>query len=138
MFNRYLQFAVVMAAFNPAPALSQSADPIMESVRPQYERVKQYLLSAAQQMSEDDLAFSPTSGVRSGLAMFAHIADSQHYFCSAALGESTPHETEIERSVSTKEALIAELRASFAYCDQAYAQSDAEALSPLQAFGGRG
>lgn len=131
----FLVFLTLATA--PGAARAQASDPVMQSVRPNYEQVKDYLLRAADQMSEADLAFQPTSEVRSGLAVLGHVADSQHFFCSAALGETSPHETQIERTQTTRAGLLQALRQSFSYCDQAYAQADTDVLGSLRAFGGR-
>jgi uncharacterized damage-inducible protein DinB len=117
-------FAVVPIA---SLAAAQEPDPVVGSVRPHYERVKEYLLRSADQMSDDDFAFRPTADVRSAISMFGHIADSQYYFCSVGLGES-PRETEIEQTEQTRTGMVAALRQSFEYCDRAYAQSDAQVL----------
>lgn len=126
--RHWLYASPIAAVLCFGPAAAQETDPVMESVRPHYERAKDYILRSAEQMSEDDLAFQPTTEVRSALGLLGHIADSQHYFCSIALGEETPHETGIERTQVTRAGMIEALRESFAYCDQAYAQSDAEAV----------
>jgi uncharacterized damage-inducible protein DinB len=137
MTARATMCAMVLALIcAPARVAAQASDPVMQSVRPHYERVKQYILASADQMSEDDLAFGPTAEVRSALAILGHIADSQHFFCSAALGESSPHETQIERDETRPAGMVQALRDSFTYCDQAYAQGDEEVLQPLDAFGG--
>lgn len=117
-----------------SPAAAQESDPVMGSVRPHYERVKEYLLRSADQMSEEDFAYRPTSDVRSAMSMFGHIADAQYFFCSVALGERPP-ETEIEQTERTRAGMVEALRQSFEYCDRAYAQPDAQAL---QLFGPEG
>lgn len=133
MLRHPLPLTLLAVAHLALPVAAQAQDPAMESVRPHYERVKGYLLRAAEQMSEEDLAFRPTEEVRSAAALLGHIADAQHYFCSVALGEATPHQTEIEKTETTRAGLIAALRESFDYCDRAYAQSDADALQPVRA-----
>lgn len=126
-------FLLMSAVLAPGTAAAQATDPMMEAVRPGYERVKSFLLRSAEQMSEEDLLFRPTEEVRHGLALLGHIADSQHYYCSVALGESTPHDTQFEATVTTREGMIEALRESFEYCDQAYAQADAVVMQPAPA-----
>lgn len=126
---RDMLFSFLAAALiAPATAPAQTSEPVMSSVRPGYERVRSFIMAAAEQMSEDELRFRPTDEVRHTLGLLGHIADSQHFYCSVALGESTPHSTEIEQTQTTGEGMIRALRESFEYCDRAYAQSDAEAL----------
>jgi uncharacterized damage-inducible protein DinB len=130
-----LTVAVIMLA--PAIADAQAADPVMASVRPSYERTKDLLMRSAEQLSEEEIVFQPTEEVRHALGLLGHIADSQHFYCSVALGESAPHNTEIEDTQTTREGMIQALRESFEYCDRAYAQSDAEALQPVAVRDGR-
>lgn len=121
----------------PAPAAAQTAssDAAVSAVRAQYEQVRGYLTRAAEQMPEADYAYQPTPEVRSYGRMLGHVANAQYAICAAALGESSPNAENIERTRTTKAALIEALQGSFAYCDRAYALDDASALQPTRLFG---
>lgn len=128
---------LLAAVLAPGAVAAQAEAPVMKSVRPGYESAKNYLLRTAEQLSEEDFEFRPTADVRTVREQLGHIADTQHLYCSVALGESTPHETDLESTRTTRDAMIQALRESFEYCDTAYAQSDAEALQPVAVWGGQ-
>lgn len=97
--------------------------------------VKNYVLQSAEKMPEEHFAFKPVPEVRSFAALLGHIADAQYAFCSAVLGEKNPAPG-IEKTKTTKAELAAALKEAFAYCDKAYAISDAQASETVKFFGG--
>lgn len=137
--NRLL-VALLLASAQPlaaqAPQKSEGAtNPVMGSTRPHYERVKDYLLRAAEQMPEEHYAFRPTPEVRTFGEMIGHLADTQYYFCSTALGEENPQKEELEKTRTTKTALVEAIRASFEYCDRSYEMTDARVTRSVQLSG---
>ncbi len=87
-----------------------------------------YITTAAEQMPESLYAYKPVPTVRSFGQLIGHVAGSQHMFCAAALGEKPSAEGDVEKTVTTKTALIAALKASTEYCQKAYAMHDADAM----------
>src|SRR5262249_41888879 len=107
------------------------------AIKAQYERQRDYILRAADKVSEADYGFRPTDEVRTFGQIVGHIADDQYLFCSAALGEESPGPASVEKTQTTKAALIAGLKAAFAYCDSAYAgMTDAKGAEVVRFFGG--
>ena len=87
-------------------------------------------------MPEENYSFKPTDAVRSYGQVLGHLADSQYYFCSVALGDKGPN-LKIEETKTSKVDLIAALKASFAYCDKVYdGMTDASGAQTVQLFGG--
>jgi len=122
----------------PVPALAQkapAADAAVAAVRSQWEAQAGYLLRAAEQMPEADYSFKPVATVRSFGQLIGHVAGSQNAMCAMALGEPERSEDEIEKSTTTKAALVAALRASSEYCRRAYAQTDAAATAEATVYG---
>jgi uncharacterized damage-inducible protein DinB len=99
-----------------------------------YDMAKGWITSAADQMPEADYAFKPTPEVRSYGQLIGHIANANYMFCSSALGEQSPSQQNLEQ-VTSKAQLVEALRASFAYCDRAYAMTDEKAGEALTVFG---
>ena len=99
-----------------------------------YDMVKGYITRAADQMPEADYAFKPTPEVRSYGQLLGHVANANYMFCSTALGEQSPSQQNFEQ-VTAKAQLVQGLRDSFAYCDRAYAMTDAKAAEALTVFG---
>lgn len=142
MSLRPTTIVLAFAAFLAAPAGAQSpeaqsaaGDPVMTSTRPHQARVQDYLTRSAEQTSEEQYAFRATSEVRSFGEMLAHVADAQFYFCSVALGESSPAPADIEETHTTKASIMEVLQRSFEYCDRAYGMSDDEATRAVESGG---
>lgn len=100
-----------------------------------YGYVKGMLLRTAEKMPEENYNFKPTIFVRSFGQMVRHVAESQYYFCSAALGEKAPAQ-KIDPSKTSKADQIAALNDAFAYCDKAYdGMTDASATQMVKFMG---
>ncbi len=67
--------------------------------------------------------------------LFAHVADGQYEFCSAA--EGAPVNKKVEETAKTKAEITAALKEAFAYCDGAYAKLTAESAVEVVPFFGR-
>lgn len=101
-----------------------------------YAGVKATLLRSAEKMPEESYNFKPTDAVRSYGQLIGHIAESQYFFCSAALGEKNPAR-KIEQTKTAKADLVTALKEAFAYCDRAYdGMTDATATQMVKLFGG--
>jgi len=93
-------------------------NPMSKETKQLYTTVKGYILKSAEKMPEANYEFKPSPEVRTYGAILGHLADDQYFFCSAAKGETK--DTKIEKEISAKALLIAELNKAFAYCDEAY------------------
>lgn len=94
-----------------------------------------YLVRAAEQVPESLYSFRPTASVRTMGQLFGHVAGAQYMFCAAALGEAPRAEGDIEKAVTTKAGLVQALKESNAFCERAYAISDAASAAPISLFG---
>lgn len=100
-----------------------------------YGSVKKILVAYAKKMHEENYNFKPTDVVRSYGQIIGHIAESQYFFCSIALGEKNPAPG-IEKTKTSKADLIGALKDAFAYCDKAYdGMTDASAVQIVKLFG---
>ena len=118
-------------------SLALADDPISASMKGSYERVKKFIVGAADLMPPADYAFKPTPEVRSYGQLIGHLADAQYMFCSSAKHEKLQRK-DIEKNVTTKDALKKALAEAFAYCDAVYAAStDASLKEPAELFGGK-
>lgn len=93
-----------------------------------------FVVAALEKTPDSLLTFKPTPEVRSLGQLYAHVADGEHLFCSLALGQGMPT-TSIEKTKTSKADLLQALKESAAHCDQAYAQTDAQAQAPANFFG---
>jgi uncharacterized damage-inducible protein DinB len=120
-------------------AAAVAANPISSSLKFNYERVKKFILAAADEMPPADYAYKPTPEVRSFGQLIGHIADASYMFCGAAKKEAKPPvKASIEKTMSTKAELKKALGEAFAYCDAVYAAStDATLGTAVELFGNK-
>lgn len=92
------------------------------------------LIRAAEKMPEEHYSFKPTPEVRSFGQLIGHVADAQYLFCAPVTGATNPAPG-IEKGQTSKADLVKSLKEAFAYCEKAFAMSDAEAAQPVKFFG---
>ena len=128
--------AVALAQDKPAAVAPAQNNPLSAWNKNAYGTVKNILLRSAEKMPEENYNFKPADTVRSYGQIVGHLADSQYYFCSTALGEKNPA-PKIEQTKTSKGDLIAALKDAFAYCDKAYdGMTDASGTQVVKLFGG--
>lgn len=126
---RSLIGAVTIVLLAPAGTAFAQATGLADTTRMMYGVMKeQMLIAAAEKMPESAYGFRPVDAVRTYGQIVGHIADMQYMFCSIALGEKNPSPG-VEKTATSKPALIAALKEAVAYCDRAYGSlTDASAL----------
>ena len=125
--------AVALAALTlPSSAVAQEAakpspPPITASagLKNLYTTVRTYIVSSAEMMPEEHYAFKPTPDVRSFGELLGHIANANYNFCAAPKKTASPNKANIEKTATTKAALVTAVKESFAFCDSAYELADA-------------
>ncbi len=93
------------------------------------------VLKTAEQLPDSLLAYRPTALVRSFGELFGHVAGAEYVFCAVVLGEPPRAEDAVEKSAKTKAALIQALKDAGAYCERAYAITDAASRGMTKLFG---
>ena len=125
----------VAAQDNPSKVPAPQDNPFSAHNWLQYAVLKHIVLESAEKMPEENYGFKPTEIVRSYGKILGHIADAQYFFCSAALGQKS-RLPNVEKTKTSKSDLIAALKESFAYCDQAYdPMTDAAGLQMVKLMG---
>ena len=117
-----------------APKVYAKFSPVAAS-RAAWEDVMGNITKAAEQVTEANYSYKPTPAVRSFGQLIGHVAGAQHLYCGAILGEKTGNEDDIEKTATTKDALVAALKVSNDHCRKAYAVLDADASKMVTAFG---
>ena len=114
---------------------STSKNPLVDTSKGIYAVAKNDILKSADKIPDNLWSYQPTPQVRTIGQLFAHVADGQYEFCGAAL-QDTNAAKDIEKTVKTKEQIIAAVKTAFAYCDAAYAKmTDAGATEVVPFFG---
>ena len=133
-----LVFALVpfaTLAQTPAPSTS----PVADAVRGGLARYSKNMSAAADAMPADKYSFKPTADQSTFAHLQLHIADSNFRFCSAVSGVAAPDAPKLTETDS-KDKLVANIKASFAFCDTALAKvddsklADSIALFPNRSF----
>lgn len=131
-----LKRALLLLAVVASPLAAQgAAAPAKTDAQMLWEDVANYLVQSAMDMPADNYGFKPTPAVRSFGEIIGHVAGSQNMFCAMALGEKPPAEDAVEKAATTKDALVAELKASTDYCRKAYAQPAGSLTGMMDVFG---
>src|SRR5947209_14076631 len=90
-------------------AYAQTSDLMSKGNKAIYTSVKSNVLKAADAVSDADYAYKPTDKVRTFGELFAHIADGQYEFCSAALSDKSEHAS-VEKTKKTKGEIVEALK----------------------------
>lgn len=127
--------AAARADDKPAPPPAVAERPFNAFNKTAFGFVKRVILGSAEKMPEENYGFKPAESVRSFGQVLGHVADSQFYFCSVALGEKNPARA-VEKTKTSKADLVASLKEAFAYCDRAYdGMTPAAAAETVTLFG---
>ena len=111
-------------------ASAMAGEPIMDSMRFLYEDAKRNAIASAEKADTSLYAFKPADETRTFGQQLAHIADANFLFCSTSLGEPNPHpgaapgqQGALEKGKTSKSEIVGAVKASFTYCDKAFAQA---------------
>jgi len=133
---------VLLALIAPAPLFAQrdtarstSRASAVATAQTLWEQASTYITASADDMPEAKYAFRPTPEVRTFGQLIGHLAGSQKLFCATVLGDTPPAEDAIEKTVTTKAALVQAWRESNTYCGRAYAIADAATGASVDYFG---
>jgi uncharacterized damage-inducible protein DinB len=132
------------SAFTAAAALmllpqlaTAQANPVATSFRDNAKEAAKNLIAAAEDFPADKYGFKPTPAQMSFGDVVAHLSGGNDYLCGTIAGAQAPTRTKVEPT-DKKDVLVARLKETFAFCDQALAGLDDSKLSEsLPFFGGQ-
>lgn len=128
------QAASTTASAQPATPV---ANPVSAAFRADEARVAKNLIAAAEQMPADRYDFKPTPAQMSFSDIVMHLSQGNDLLCGKIAGTAAPSRTKIDAKAG-KDALVARLKETFAFCDQALASVDDSKLGEqMQLFGPR-
>jgi len=134
MTSRTYVIAALAIGLSSAMPLAQSANPISDGVRSQWNSAKRNLQQSSEMMPEGSYDYRPVDGVRNFGEILAHVAGANYVFCAAAKGEKPPFaEDHFEKTAKTRAAIVKATSDAIAYCDGAFtALTDASAGQSVQ------
>jgi uncharacterized damage-inducible protein DinB len=114
--NATLVVSACTAALLVSSAVSaQSANPLSASAKGQFTGISSFVTRSADKIPENLYSFRATPEVRTIAQLLGHIADAYFGMCSSAAGTKPP-QSGIEKSATTRAALIKALSDGVAYC----------------------
>jgi len=119
-----LSFAVALL---PCVVTAQTA-PVADAFRDNASRAGKNLMAAADEMPGDKYGYKPTPAQMTFGAIVAHLADGNDFLCGGIGGVKAPERSKVT-ATDTKDVLVARLKETFAFCDQAFAHLDDSKLT---------
>ncbi len=125
--------ATATATAAPAPP---STSPVADGLRGMEQRFSGILIAAAQAMPADKYNYRPTPAQMSFAQIQVHLAnEGNDVLCGKAAGIEVPKRAAVD-TTATKEQLVARLKETFQFCEQAFAKMDDSKLAdPVSMFG---
>ncbi|MDP8980771.1 MAG: DinB family protein [Acidobacteriota bacterium] len=115
--------------FLTAACLLAESNPLTKAVTARYSSAKQFLTRSSEIMPEADYSFKLSVSQRPFSEWIQHTAMGNYGFCSA-IGSGARPDTANIHDATKKEELVAALKQSFDYCDEALkSMDDAKALA---------
>ncbi|MFN2572173.1 MAG: DinB family protein [Gemmatimonadales bacterium] len=126
----------VAAQATTAAAPAPTASPVAEALRNMEQRYSRILVAAAEAMPAEKYNYRPTPAQMSFAQIQVHLAnEGNDVLCGNTAGVPVPQRTAVDTTAS-KEQLIARLKETFQFCEQAFARLDDSKLAePVSMFG---
>lgn len=125
-----------LAAQAAAAAAAPSANPVADALRAQQARYSRILVAAAEAMPAEKYSYRPTPAQMSFAEIQVHLAnEGNDLLCSKVSGKAAPQRAAADTTL-TKDQLVARLKDTFQFCQEAFAGLDDSKLTePIQLFG---
>ena len=129
--------AALAAQATTAAAPAASPNPVSDALRQMEQRYARILVAAAEAMPADKYKYRPTPAQMSFAEIQVHLAnEGNDLLCGKVAGSAAPQRATPVDTNATKDALVARLRETFTFCEQAFAKLDDSKLNtPIQLFG---
>jgi hypothetical protein len=128
---------LLLAAVVALPTIAAAQSPVATAFKQDASDKGKNLIAAAEIMPAEHYGFKPTPAQMSFGDIVVHLAQGNDFLCGTIGGMKAPARTPITAS-ATKEALVARLKETFAFCDQALAGLDDSKLAEEVPFFGGG
>ena len=116
------------ASAAPAPPVKSDAAPVAAAFRENYSQVAKNLMEAGEEMPARKYSYKPTKAQMSFGQVMVHLAEGNDYLCGTIGGVKAPERTKVT-ATDSKVVLVARLKETFAFCDEALAALDDSKLS---------
>ncbi|MEO8910915.1 MAG: DinB family protein [Gemmatimonadaceae bacterium] len=128
-------FAALASMVLPAILGAQTASPVADAFRDNAKTQAKNLVAAVDEFPADKFSYKPTPAQMSVAEIANHLSQGNDYLCGTIGGVKAPTRTKVTPA-DGKASLVARLRETFAFCDQALAGvSDANLGEKFPVFG---
>jgi uncharacterized damage-inducible protein DinB len=117
----------LIAATQPQPAATTS-NPVADATRAWLQQEARDLIAAAEEMPADKYMFQATPAQMTFAHLMTHVVESNRYMCSSIAGEGLPKSSDVKDS-DGKDAIVADVKASFDYCNKVLSTVDDSKLA---------
>jgi hypothetical protein len=129
-------FATCVLVIAPSIAFAQGA-PVARAFVDNAKEIGKNLIAAAEVMPADKYGFKPTPAQMSFGDIVVHLSQGNDFLCGSLGGVKGPKRTPVAAAAG-KAALVARLKETFQFCDEALAALDDSRLTDeLPMFGGK-
>jgi len=127
---------LLAAQATAAAAAAPSTSPVADGLRAMEQRFSRILVAAAEAMPADKYNYRPTPAQMSFAQIQVHLAnEGNDVLCGKTAGVEVPARAKVD-TTATKEQLLARLKETFQFCEQAFAKMDDSKLGePVSMFG---
>lgn len=117
--------APMSSTMTPAPMMM---NPVATAFRDDAMSHAKNLIAAAEEMSANHYSFKPTPAQMSFADIVVHLSQGNDFLCGKIGGMTAPTRTPVKSSAK-KDVLVARLKETFAFCEQALANLDDSKLA---------
>jgi len=133
----YAAVVAVALVLLPTGASAQQPNPVSDAFRDYAKESAKNLIAAAEEFPTEKYSYKPTPAQMSVGEIVVHLIQGNDYLCGSIGGMKAPTRAKVS-ATDSKDALVARLKETFTFCDQALASlNDATLGEPLPFFGGR-
>lgn len=131
-----LRITALVISLAPTLAGGQGA-PVAAAFRDNATKMGKALVAAADLMPSDKYSFKPTPAQLSVADIVVHLAEGNDFLCGTISGVKAPTRTKVA-ATDAKDVLLARLKETFQFCDEALAKLDDSRLGEqVPMFGGK-
>jgi DinB superfamily len=127
--------SLAIFALTFAPAIAAAQSPVASAFREDAKDVGKNLMAAAEVMPADKYSYKPTPAQMSYADIVIHLSGGNDALCGAIGGMKAPTRTKVS-ATDSKDVLVARLKETFTFCDEALAKVDDSKLSEQLAMFG--
>ena len=120
----------------PAAAAATTKDPVATSLRLLFSRSQNNTVGAVEAMPADKYSYKPTPEQMTFSHLVAHIANSNNSLCAKVADVPAP-KAEESKETDSKDQLVAAVKASYSFCNDALTKMDDSKLGDTVELFGR-